>query len=107
MKKYFEDIREELSASEDAKRAALFLTIPPMPNLVRFATPAAPAWASDVALASASLPTWARKLYNFPSLPGQAMATDVALRTMRTGLFLVPQQFREGPIARAAKADVQ
>jgi len=23
---------------------------------------------------------------------------------MRTGLLLVPQQFREGPIARAAKA---
>jgi uncharacterized protein (DUF2236 family) len=107
MKKYFEEILPELSASDDAKRAALFLTIPPMPTLVRFATPAAPAWASVVALASASLPTWARKLYNFPTLPGQSIATDIALRTMRAGLLLVPQQFREGPIARAAKANAQ
>jgi len=104
MAKYFEDIKPELMASDDAKRAALFLTIPPMPGVIRFATPAAPAWASVVALASASLPDWARTMYNIPSLPGQRIATDVALRAMRTGLLLVPQQFREGPIARAAKA---
>ena len=106
MKKYFEDIRPELVASDDAKRAALFLTIPPMPKVVRFATPAAPAWASVVALATASLPSWARKLYNIPSLPGQDRVTDIALRTMRAGLLVVPQQFREGPIARAAKANL-
>lgn len=106
MKKYFEDIRPELVASDDAKRAALFLTIPPMPKVVRFATPAAPAWASVVALATASLPSWARKLYNIPSLPGQDRVTDIALRTMRAGLMVVPQQFREGPIARAAKANL-
>ena len=105
MQKYFEQIKPELVASDDAKRAALFLTIPPMPKLVRFATPAAPAWASVMALASASLPAWARKLYNIPSLPGQDRVTDIALRTMRAGLLLVPQQFREGPIARAAKAN--
>jgi len=106
MRKYFEDIKPELSASDDAKRAALFLTIPPMPKAVRFATPAASAWASVVALATASLPVWARKLYNIPSLPGQDRVTDIALRTMRAGLMVVPQQFREGPIAWAAKANL-
>ena len=106
MKKYFDDIKSELVASDEAKRAALFLTIPPMPKVVRFATPAAPAWASVVALATASLPSWARKLYNIPSLPGQDRVTDIALRTMRAGLMVVPQQFREGPIARAAKANL-
>ena len=43
MQSYFQNIAPELSASDDAKRAALFLTIPPMPKAVRFATPAAPA----------------------------------------------------------------
>ena len=107
LKKYFVEIAPELSASDDAKRTALFLTLPPMPTALRFATPAAPAWASVVALASASLPGWARKLYNIPSLPGQDRVTDIALRTMRSGLMLVPQRFREGPIATAAKASAQ
>ena len=32
MQSYFQNIAPELSASDDAKRAALFLTIPPMPR---------------------------------------------------------------------------
>jgi len=43
LKTYFEDIAPELGASDDAKRTALFLAVPPMPNAIRFATPAAPA----------------------------------------------------------------
>jgi len=42
--KYFENIAPELYASDDAKRAALFLAVPPLPTAIRFATPAAPAW---------------------------------------------------------------
>ena len=42
---YFKSISPELVASDDAKRAALFLTLPPMTKFIRFATPAAPAWA--------------------------------------------------------------
>ena len=36
---YFAEILPELEATDDAKRAAIFLTLPPLPNLVRFATP--------------------------------------------------------------------
>lgn len=66
MQNYFKDISPELSASDDAKRAALFLTIPPLPTAVRFATPAAPAWATIAALAGSSLPNWARSLMAGP-----------------------------------------
>lgn len=90
MKKYFIDIAPELSASDDAKRAALFLTLPPLPTAIRFATPAAPAWASVAALAGAALPNWARSLYGWPTLPGQAFATDIAMTALRKSLLVLP-----------------
>lgn len=90
MKQYFLDISPELLASDDAKRAALFLTIPPLPTAIRFATPAAPAWASIAALASSALPNWARSLYGWPTLPGHLIATDVALIALRKSLSILP-----------------
>jgi uncharacterized protein (DUF2236 family) len=103
LKQYFVDISPELSATDDAKRAALFLAIPPMSPVIRFATPAAPAWGSLVSLATASLPAWARRLYNVPSLPGQTFATDLALKSVRRGLLVLPQSMREGPVYKAAR----
>jgi uncharacterized protein (DUF2236 family) len=90
MKQYFIEIAPELSASDDAKRAALFLTIPPLSTAVRFATPAAPAWASIAALAGAALPNWARALYGWPTLPGQGIATDIAMTALRKSLLVLP-----------------
>ena len=90
MKQYFIDISPELSASDDAKRAALFLTVPPLPTAVRFATPAAPAWAAVAALAGSALPNWARALYGWPTLPGQGLATDIAMTALRKSLLVVP-----------------
>jgi uncharacterized protein (DUF2236 family) len=95
---YFADILPELEATDDAKRAAIFLTLPPLPNLVRFATPAAPAWAGVSAIAAASLPRWARDLYGWPTLPGQETATNLSLYTLRKSLSLVPQTFIARPI---------
>ena len=91
LKAYFENIAPELEASDDAKRAALFLAVPPMPTAIRFATPAAPAWATLSALATASLPQWARKLYAVPSLPGQDALTNAALVATRSTLKLLPE----------------
>ena len=90
MKFYFEEIAPELRASDDAKRAAIFLTLPPLPTALRFATPAAPAWASIAALAGASLPNWARSLYGWPTLPGHGIATDLALIGLRKSLLVLP-----------------
>ncbi len=103
MKKYFIDISTELSASDDAKRAALFLTIPPLPTAVRFATPAAPAWAAVAALAGASLPNWARALYGWPTLPGQGIATDIAMTALRKSLLVLPFEGLLPPVLVEAK----
>ena len=103
MKKYFLDISPELSASDDAKRAALFLTIPPLPTAVRFATPAAPAWASLALLAASSLPAWARSLYGTPTLPGQNFATDISLKAIRRTLGAIPDAILAPPVYKAAQ----
>ena len=102
MEKYFTDISTELRASEDAKRAALFLTIPPLPTAVRFATPAAPAWASLALLAGSSLPSWARSLYGTPQLPGQIIATDFSLKAIRSAMGVIPDAILAPPIYKEA-----
>jgi uncharacterized protein (DUF2236 family) len=100
---YFEDIAPELGASDDAKRTALFLAVPPMPNAIRFATPAAPAWATLSALATASLPHWARKLYAVPALPGHDTVTNAALVATRSTLKLLPENIFQPPILKEAR----
>jgi uncharacterized protein (DUF2236 family) len=103
MQKYFVDIAKELEASDDAKRAALFLTIPPMPKIVRFATPAAPAWASLTALAGASLPAWAKSLYRLPQIPGDKKIIDLSLRASRSTLSVLPSWLLTPPLLKAAR----
>ena len=104
MRTYFAEIAPELAASDDAKRAALFITLPPLPPLLRFGTPIAPLWGGIASLAGAALPRWARRLYGWPSLPGQEIPTDLALRTVRGALATLPTWFRESPQLRAAKS---
>jgi uncharacterized protein (DUF2236 family) len=103
LKTYFENIAPELEASDDAKRAALFLAVPPMPTAIRFATPAAPAWATLSALATAALPQWARKLYAIPALPGHDVVTNTALVATRSTLKLLPENIFQPPILKEAK----
>ncbi|MFM8937620.1 MAG: hypothetical protein ACKOF0_01210 [Actinomycetota bacterium] len=74
-----------------------------MPPLLRFGTPIAPLWGGIASLAAASLPRWARRLYGWPTLPGQTSATDIALRTTRTAVSALPSWFRESPQLRSAK----
>jgi uncharacterized protein (DUF2236 family) len=95
---YFDQIQPELQASEDAKRAAIFLALPPLPHLVRFATPVAPAWAGISAVAAGSLPRWARDLYGWPTLPGHVAATNFSLHAVRKTLALIPETFIAPPI---------
>mgnify|MGYP006276099867 CR=1 FL=1 len=99
---YFKKIMPELSASDDAKRAALFIALPPLPPLLRFGTPIAPLWGGIAALAASALPLWARRLYGWPTPPGYRQATDVSLKTTRGALLLLPKWFRESPQLRAA-----
>lgn len=102
MQSYFQVMAPELRASDDAKRAALFLTIPPMPTAIRFVTPAAPAWASLALLAASSLPQWARKLYGTPQIPGQNLITDISLKAVRSTLGVIPDALLAPPVYKAA-----
>ena len=106
MNDYFSRIQPELSASDDAKRAALFIAIPPLPPLLRFGTPIAPLWGGVTSLAAASLPNWARKLYGWPTPPGFNVATDFGLKATRSALDKLPRWFRETPQMRAARLRV-
>ncbi len=103
MRNYFRDISPELVASDDAKRAALFLAIPPMPKVIRFATPATPAWASLAALAGASLPGWAKSLYRLPQIPGDKKVIDLSLRVSRSTLSVLPTWLLTPPLLKAAR----
>ncbi len=103
MKHYFSDISPELSASDDAKRAALFLTLPPLPTAVRFATPVAPLWAAIAALAGSALPNWALSLYGWPTLPGHIVTTDIAMKAMRKSLLALPLEALFPPVLIEAK----
>jgi uncharacterized protein (DUF2236 family) len=104
--KYFIDIKDQLSASDDAKRAALFIALPPLPPLLRFGTPIAPLWGGITSIAAASLPKWAKSLYGWPTLPGQDVATNIALRSLRSALLLVPESLRQTPEMKFAFAQV-
>ncbi|MEY3166040.1 MAG: hypothetical protein RLZZ291_557, partial [Actinomycetota bacterium] len=95
MQNYFQEIMPKLSASDDAKRAALFIALPPLPPLLRFGTPIAPFWGGITSLAAAALPKWARKLYGWPSLPGQDSPIDLALRATRSALLFLPESLRQ------------
>ncbi len=95
MQNYFQEIMPKLSASDDAKRAALFIALPPLPPLLRFGTPIAPLWGGITSLAAAALPKWARKLYGWPSLPGQDSPIDLALRATRSALLFLPESLRQ------------
>jgi uncharacterized protein (DUF2236 family) len=100
---YFREISPELHASDDAKRAALFIALPPLPPLLRFGTPIAPLWGGMTSLAASSLPRWARSIYGWPTLPGHESATDIALKTTRSALRVLPQSFRETPQMKQAR----
>lgn len=102
LENYFSEVMPKLSASDDAKRAAIFIALPPLPPLLRFGTPIAPLWGGITSLAAAALPRWARKLYGWPSFPGQTQATDLVLKTTRSALALMPESFRQPPQLKSA-----
>jgi hypothetical protein len=74
-----------------------------MPTVIRFATPAAPAWATLSALATAALPGWARKLYAIPTLPGHDAVTNAALVATRSTLKLIPENIFQPPLLKEAR----
>lgn len=100
---YFQRMRPELRLTPDAREAARFLLLPPMPTWVRWLTPARPAWGGLAGLGFALLPRWARRMFRLPGLPTTDAGASAALRALRTPLLALPASVREGPHQKAAR----
>ncbi|MEV0384538.1 oxygenase MpaB family protein [Nonomuraea sp. NPDC050643] len=71
----------------------------PLPRLL---TPLKPAMPALTLLAFATLPRWARRLYGLPATPVGDLWATATLRTLHTGIGLVPGHVRYSPAARRA-----
>lgn len=99
---YFALMRPELRATREARRAAAFVLLPPMPR--RSLAVAKPAWAGIAGTAFALMPRWARRLYGMPGAPTTDLAATATVRALRRSLLLVPASVREAPPVRDARA---
>ena len=101
------EIRPRLAGTREARDAARYLVVPPRPPVPRrFAVPARLGWTGVTSLAVGLLPGWARRMYRLPPMPGSALATAAGMRALRQAARALPEQYREGPIYRDAKARV-
>lgn len=107
LRAYFDDVRPMLALTPEAREAARYLFIPPMPGWVRTLTPARGAWAGAVGVAFGLLPGWARRLYRLPGLPTTDPAATAAARALRLSLLLIPETLRTGPVYQAAQRRVR
>ncbi|GDY31923.1 oxygenase MpaB family protein [Gandjariella thermophila] len=103
---YFDGVRPQLRRTPAAVRGLGFLLLPPMPARVALLTPARPAWAGIAALAFALLPRWARRMYGMPGLPTTDLGATAAVFSLRTALRALPEEWRQGPHLRAARARI-
>ena len=73
-----------------------------MPARIATLTPARPAWALLAALAFASLPRWARRMYGLPAIAPTDLAIGLSCRVLASALNTLPATWRTGPHRRAA-----
>jgi uncharacterized protein (DUF2236 family) len=104
---FIAEIRPRLAGTREAREAARYVIVPPRPPVPRrFAVPARLGWTGVTSLAVGLLPGWARRMYLLPPLPGSTLATAAAMRALRQAVRALPEQYREGPLYRDAKARV-
>ncbi|MEU6997700.1 oxygenase MpaB family protein [Nonomuraea sp. NPDC046570] len=72
----------------------------PLPRRLTLLKPVFPA---IMLLAFASLPRWARRLYGVPATPMGDLWATTTLKTLHTGLGLIPAHVRYAPDARRAR----
>lgn len=104
LRAYFDSLRPSLRLTPAAVEAARFVIAPPLTVPIRLWLPARLGWTTLATLAVGLLPGWARRMYRLPPLPGTDLAVTTSLRGMRTAIRALPEQYREGPHYRAAKA---
>jgi uncharacterized protein (DUF2236 family) len=101
---YFVSIRPRLRVTPEARRAVLRSVNPPLPKPwlpLKLLVPGL------TALAFASLPRWARRLYGVPATPLADLAATAGLRALHEGTRGRPGQLLVVPAARAATAGVK
>jgi uncharacterized protein (DUF2236 family) len=101
---YFGSMRSWLRVTPEARRAVLRSFNPPLPMPwlpLKLLVPGV------TALAYASLPRWARRLYGIPASPLTDLAATAGLRALREGTRGVPGKLLVLPAARAASARVR
>jgi uncharacterized protein (DUF2236 family) len=111
---YYEAMRPELGLTKEGAETALFLTVPPVPDMwggsaVRLALNLSPArwgYLGIAGTAIAMLPSWARKIYGGLGWPTTDFTADLSARAMRLllqgVLAALPAEYRIPPMRRAA-----
>jgi uncharacterized protein (DUF2236 family) len=111
---YYRAMRPELGLTRDSAEAALFLTVPPLPDnwgsrAMRLGlTLGPPRWAylGMVGTAVALLPAWARKMYGGLGWPTTDVTANLSIRSirllMRAVIAVLPERYRVAPIRRDA-----
>ena len=104
LRDYLRAIRPELALTDAAREGAWAFANPPMAGWVKLLTPARPAWHGLAALSFGLLPSWARKMYRLPGFTVTDMAATAGLRALRRTALVLPQEWRQSPAVRAARA---
>ncbi len=104
---YFASMRPRLRLTPEAREAARVVIAPPLPVRGRWALPARAGWTVLSSLAVGLLPTWARRLYRLPPVPGVGVTTRAGMRTVRLAVATLPETWKHGPHYRRAMARAQ
>ena len=96
---YFEQTRQQLRITPEARTALLRSLNPPLPAPYRPLKLAVPPLST---LAFASLPRWARRMYGVPTTPLTDLAATAGLRAFQEGASRIPGHLML-PVARAAR----
>jgi uncharacterized protein (DUF2236 family) len=111
---YYEKMQPELRVTRDSAEAAVFLTVPPVPQhwggrAVRLGLTLGPTrWAyfTIAGTALALLPPWARRMYGGLGWPTTDLSADLSVRGMRLLLTAViaavPERYKVAPMRQAA-----
>jgi uncharacterized protein (DUF2236 family) len=111
---YYEAMQPELGLTRDSAEAALFLTVPPVPEswgsrpfrLGLTLGPTRWAYLGVAGTAFALLPPWARKMYGGLGWPSTDVTADLSVRSVRVLLnaviAAVPKRYKVAPMRQAA-----
>jgi uncharacterized protein (DUF2236 family) len=99
---FINEIRPRLARTEAAVRAARSVLSVRLPVAPRYVLPARAAWSTVSAIAVGLLPSWARRMYRLPPLPGAGVVTVGAMRSLRLAVDALPTRWTHGPAYHAA-----